>query len=267
MTDGKSNDPIGDHAHLVQLALDAIRRVEADTTVTPVMTRASMAEIKVEVDAIVDALDHEHDLDRYDCPYCGHPASLDLDHDWICTNKACDHHDEAVGPGMCDESYPDPVKYQNRPEPPDYDALRAYRDDLRRGGRVTYDEVHEAGIDLPLKTTQAEAARILTEILDDKAKDDEVTIDDAIGKVDRGETLTPADMVGIAVATGNKVDPTCRHPPGEGAVHECMTCGERDCPHGEPLHYHHDGCPACIGPDSEIVETDYSTRGGERGCE
>ncbi len=26
---------------------------------------------------------------------------------------------------------------------------------------------------------------------------------------------------------------------------ECIECGERDCPHGEPLHYHHDGCPAC----------------------
>lgn len=26
---------------------------------------------------------------------------------------------------------------------------------------------------------------------------------------------------------------------------ECTACGARDCPHGEPLHYHHDGCPAC----------------------
>ena len=26
---------------------------------------------------------------------------------------------------------------------------------------------------------------------------------------------------------------------------ECLACGMRDCPHGEPLHYHHDGCPAC----------------------
>ena len=30
------------------------------------------------------------------------------------------------------------------------------------------------------------------------------------------------------------------HMPGE-----CMACGELACPHGEPLHYHHDGCPAC----------------------
>lgn len=26
---------------------------------------------------------------------------------------------------------------------------------------------------------------------------------------------------------------------------ECLACGVRDCPHDEPLHYHHDGCPAC----------------------
>jgi hypothetical protein len=27
---------------------------------------------------------------------------------------------------------------------------------------------------------------------------------------------------------------------------ECLVCGERECPHGEPLHFHHDGCPACV---------------------
>ena len=26
---------------------------------------------------------------------------------------------------------------------------------------------------------------------------------------------------------------------------ECYTCGEIICPHNEPLHFHHDGCPAC----------------------
>jgi hypothetical protein len=26
---------------------------------------------------------------------------------------------------------------------------------------------------------------------------------------------------------------------------ECVICGVIDCPDGEPLHYHHDGCPAC----------------------
>lgn len=26
---------------------------------------------------------------------------------------------------------------------------------------------------------------------------------------------------------------------------ECSDCSIRDCPFKEPLHYHHDGCPAC----------------------
>lgn len=28
---------------------------------------------------------------------------------------------------------------------------------------------------------------------------------------------------------------------------ECRECSQIVCPHGEPLHYHHDGCPACHG--------------------
>ena len=29
---------------------------------------------------------------------------------------------------------------------------------------------------------------------------------------------------------------------------ECLTCGVLLCPYGEPLHQHHDGCPACDQP-------------------
>ena len=29
---------------------------------------------------------------------------------------------------------------------------------------------------------------------------------------------------------------------------ECMICSIAQCPHSEPLHFHHDGCPACEGP-------------------
>lgn len=36
------------------------------------------------------------------------------------------------------------------------------------------------------------------------------------------------------------------HPKTEDCdIDECSICAERDCPFGEPLHYHHDGCPAC----------------------
>ena len=30
---------------------------------------------------------------------------------------------------------------------------------------------------------------------------------------------------------------------------ECSICAVLDCPEGEPLHYHHDGCPACSFSD------------------
>jgi len=33
---------------------------------------------------------------------------------------------------------------------------------------------------------------------------------------------------------------------------ECTPCGMRDCPHDEPQHYHHDGCPACI--NEEVIK-------------
>lgn len=29
---------------------------------------------------------------------------------------------------------------------------------------------------------------------------------------------------------------------------ECILCGAIVCPHNEPLHFHHDGCPACDAP-------------------
>jgi len=30
---------------------------------------------------------------------------------------------------------------------------------------------------------------------------------------------------------------------------DCASCGVRDCPDGELLHYHHDGCPSCVIPE------------------
>ena len=31
---------------------------------------------------------------------------------------------------------------------------------------------------------------------------------------------------------------------------ECLECGRIICPEGEPMHFHHDGCPACDGSES-----------------
>lgn len=37
------------------------------------------------------------------------------------------------------------------------------------------------------------------------------------------------------------------HPPTDQCNDpECYICGYRDCPFHEELHYHHDGCPACV---------------------
>ena len=32
---------------------------------------------------------------------------------------------------------------------------------------------------------------------------------------------------------------------------ECMVCGSLICPEGEPLHFHHDGCPVCDKPQEK----------------
>lgn len=37
---------------------------------------------------------------------------------------------------------------------------------------------------------------------------------------------------------------------------ECIVCGARDCPHGEPLHHHHDGCPQCCMETAETIIDD-----------
>jgi hypothetical protein len=32
---------------------------------------------------------------------------------------------------------------------------------------------------------------------------------------------------------------------------ECTICGIINCPFGEPLHFHHDGCPACFDASNQ----------------
>lgn len=41
---------------------------------------------------------------------------------------------------------------------------------------------------------------------------------------------------------------TCSDGKNGGGDGECLACGMRDCPHKEPFHYHHDGCPECDSP-------------------
>ena len=44
-----------------------------------------------------------------------------------------------------------------------------------------------------------------------------------------------------------KIDALLAHCP-DG---ECYECGAIICPHKEPLHFHHDGCPACCQDEDE----------------
>lgn len=33
---------------------------------------------------------------------------------------------------------------------------------------------------------------------------------------------------------------------------ECSICSEIVCPHGDPMHFHHDGCPTCVSMERGI---------------
>ena len=40
-------------------------------------------------------------------------------------------------------------------------------------------------------------------------------------------------------------EPANHRDDGECPADECTACAKRDCPHGAPEHYWHDGCPTC----------------------
>lgn len=63
----------------------------------------------------------------------------------------------------------------------------------------------------------------------------------------------------VGIATGNipdemdrATDEVFQQCPGGECCHQCA---EIFCPHAEPLHFHHDGCPVCtfdIVPDAHV---------------
>lgn len=63
------------------------------------------------------------------------------------------------------------------------------------------------------------------------------------GTVERDKLIAAADEI---ERLGLMADRLLAHCP----VDECMGCGEIVCPHGEGLHFHHDGCPACCAHDA-----------------
>lgn len=61
------------------------------------------------------------------------------------------------------------------------------------------------------------------------------------------DDLTPLDLIFRAVSTMDRIRAEVASHPATADCpdQECLICGYRDCPYQEPLHYHHDGCPAC----------------------
>ena len=65
-----------------------------------------------------------------------------------------------------------------------------------------------------------------------------------------GSRLTNGDLRAL-LALVDKIEALRGLGHGFGAVDlvcgdpECCICAVLDCPHGEPMHHHHDGCPAC----------------------
>jgi hypothetical protein len=46
----------------------------------------------------------------------------------------------------------------------------------------------------------------------------------------------------------------CDKTPIGKVISECYLCGFKDCPYNHELHYHHDGCPACMKADAQIAK-------------
>lgn len=78
----------------------------------------------------------------------------------------------------------------------------------------------------------------------------------------RWEGFTPEsrivveNAIRIAFKHGNQqwFDKIVYHPQAKDCDEdECWICAIRDCPYHEPLHYHHDGCPACYGDDYALL--------------
>ncbi|MBX3703977.1 MAG: hypothetical protein KF822_09405 [Steroidobacteraceae bacterium] len=53
--------------------------------------------------------------------------------------------------------------------------------------------------------------------------------------------MSPAEYEAEIARLNAIIDKLLAHCP----IDECGDCGEIVCPHGEWLHFHHDGCPAC----------------------
>ena len=58
--------------------------------------------------------------------------------------------------------------------------------------------------------------------------------------------MSVIDLMDFAAA--GDIAHTCPNDP------ECLVCGANECPHSEPLHWHHDGCPSCEAVDGSAED-------------
>lgn len=54
------------------------------------------------------------------------------------------------------------------------------------------------------------------------------------------------DIANVIERMGKQLDALLAHCGKEGG--ECSECGKIICPHGDDMHFHHDGCPSCCNP-------------------
>jgi hypothetical protein len=66
-----------------------------------------------------------------------------------------------------------------------------------------------------------------------------------------GYEAASIELVGKIQELHSKLDDLLNH----CTIDECETCATIICPHKEPFHFHHDGCPACAEHESIQKDT------------
>lgn len=76
-----------------------------------------------------------------------------------------------------------------------------------------------------------------------------------------GSLRAVADMLERADARTAKLTEQVNRLINHCDIPECGVCGEIDCPHGDSLHFHHDGCPSCVLADSDTKKEEEMNKG------
>jgi len=82
------------------------------------------------------------------------------------------------------------------------------------------------------------------------------------GPLTIAKVFNPAEL-GKGAAHRQLVQDAQGHHPKDACPEECILCGVRDCPYENPLHYHHDGCPACQAARRQAKEKEQSALSDE----